>query len=102
MFVRVAQSITAVEGSTMRTRFLQAGSLGFALSALAWTFASSTQVTAAPPVNATAPDVDTAAMPDWKTVEDAAKKHFRALPNYKAGDILSQGQVKPLLAQLAK
>jgi hypothetical protein len=86
----------------MRTRFLHCGSLGFALSALSWMFASSTQVTAAPPVNAAAPDADTAAMPDWKTVEDAAKKHFRALPNYKPGDILSQGQVKPLLAQLAK
>jgi hypothetical protein len=89
----------------MWTRSLHAGSLGFALSALAWTVAPPTVVTAAPPMKTAEPSAsaaDATAMPDWKTVEDAAKKHFRALPNYKPGDILSQGQIKPLVAQLAK
>ncbi len=41
-------------------------------------------------------------MPSWKDVESAGAKYFEALPNYESGDIVSQGQVKPLLDQLAK
>lgn len=40
--------------------------------------------------------------PTWKDVETAAVSHFKSLPNYQAGDIVSHGQVKPLLDQLAK
>lgn len=42
------------------------------------------------------------AMPDWKTVASTAREHFQSLPNYQPGDVLSQGQIKPLLAKLVK
>ncbi|MEX2187918.1 MAG: hypothetical protein WD875_14025 [Pirellulales bacterium] len=38
----------------------------------------------------------------WQDVEAAAAQHFKTLADYEDGDILSQGQVKPLLDQLAK
>lgn len=44
----------------------------------------------------------TPAMPDWKTVAATAKQHFQSLPNYQPGDVLSLGQIKPLLAKFAK
>lgn len=41
-------------------------------------------------------------LPTWKDVETAAASHFKALGDYERGDIVSQGQVKPLLNKLAK
>lgn len=94
----------------MQTRRTVWGSLGLGLSAAAWTLAVPSHAASAPPAGASAAAPSDAAnqpaqkasMPDWKSVESAAKKYCRSLPNYRPGDVLSQGQIKPLLAQLAK
>ena len=94
----------------MQTRGAVWGSLDLGLLATAWTIAATLPAASAPPTSAPAAAPSDAAngpaqksaIPDWKSVESAAKKHFRALPNYRPGDIVSRGQVEPLLAQLSK
>lgn len=90
----------------MKTRRTARGSLGLGISVAAWTLAAALPAVSAPPpgvARSAAKEPDSGvAMPDWKTVESTAKTHFKSLPNYQPGDVVSQGQVKPLLAQLAK
>jgi hypothetical protein len=92
----------------MRTRRLTLGSVGIGLCAAAIAFGPASSCSAAPPANHGEPAAaasaagEKPAMPDWKAVASTAKTHFQTLPNYRAGDIVSQGQVKPLLVKLAK
>jgi hypothetical protein len=90
----------------MKTRRSWIGSLGAGIAATAAVLcpgALPLASAAEPPVyDGTQKQAAAPAMPDWKTVESTAKQHLKSLPNYQAGDILSQGQIKPLLAKLAK
>jgi len=41
-------------------------------------------------------------MPPFSDVEAAVLRYFRALPNYRSGDLITRGEVKPLWGQLQK
>jgi hypothetical protein len=38
-------------------------------------------------------------LPTFSEVEDAVRAHFRSLPDYQSGDIITRSQVEPLLSQ---
>jgi hypothetical protein len=91
----------------MQTRRGWIGSLGAGISATAIAMSPvviPSVLRAEPPVydGTQNNQAKTPAMPDWKTVAATAKQHFQSLPNYQPGDVLSQGQIKPLLAKFAK
>lgn len=38
-------------------------------------------------------------LPEFAQIEDAVRAHFQSLPDYQAGDVITQSQVEPLLGQ---